>query len=186
MAPARKTRRPSTFLLHVTVRERDTLLAHVEPPDALDDLFRAARVSGPLVCLELDADELDRFMEHLEQGAMGALNEVAQQELGRALERINAGVEGTVDPGWHMVRPAIVRLGYSGKQGQYLAFIHAYTQLHRRPPAELDIQTYFGVTPPTVHEMLKTLVRKGLISRRPGEPRSIRLLLPPHAIPDLE
>jgi len=176
----------TTFLMHVTTRERDILVAHVDPPGALDDLFRAARLTGPLVCLEVDADQLDRFMEHLERVAGYAQNESAQEHLGRTLERINAGFETTVDPGWHMVRPAIVRLGYSARQGQYLAFIHAYTQLNRRPPAEVDFQSFFGVTPPTVHETLKTLQRKGFITRRRGEPRSIRLLLEPHEIPELE
>jgi hypothetical protein len=28
---------------------------------------------------------------------------------------------------------------FTPKQGQYLAFIHLYTRLHRRPPAETDI-----------------------------------------------
>src|SRR5271166_6431979 len=46
-------------------------------------------------------------------------------------------------------------------QGQYLAFIYAYTRVLRRPPAEADIQKYFEVTPPTVHQMLITLERKG-------------------------
>jgi len=46
----------TTFLVHVTAWERDILLAHVDPQGALDDLFRAARVTGPLVCLEVDAD----------------------------------------------------------------------------------------------------------------------------------
>jgi repressor LexA len=143
-------------------------------------------VSGPLVCLELDAGELDHFMVHLEQTANSAQNEYAQHVLDRALERINAGFDGTTDPAAHLVRPAIVRLGYSALQGRYLAFIHAYTRLHRRPPAESDLQAYFGVTPPTVHEMLKTLRRKGFISRVPGEARSIRVLLQPHEIPELE
>ena len=39
------------------------------------------------------------------------------------------------------------------KQGQYLAFIHAYTRLHQRPPAEADMQQYFAVSPPSVHQM---------------------------------
>jgi hypothetical protein len=34
-------------------------------------------------------------------------------------------------------------------QGQYLAFIHAYTRLNRRPPAEADMQRFFGVTSPS-------------------------------------
>ena len=29
---------------------------------------------------------------------------------------------------------------FTPKQGQYLAFIYAYTRLHRRPPAEADMQ----------------------------------------------
>ena len=28
---------------------------------------------------------------------------------------------------------------FTPKQGQYLAFIHAYTQVHGRPPAEADL-----------------------------------------------
>ena len=109
-----------------------------------------------------------------------------QHVLDRALERIDAGFDGTIDPAAHLVRPGIVRLGYSALQGRYLGFIHAYTRLHRRSPAESEFQAYFGVTPPTVHEMLKTLRRKGLISRVSGEARSIRVLLQPHEIPELE
>jgi hypothetical protein len=29
---------------------------------------------------------------------------------------------------------------FTPKQGQYLAFIHAYTRLNRRPPAEADMR----------------------------------------------
>ena len=47
---------------------------------------------------------------------------------------------------------------FTPTQGQYLAFIHLYTRLHRRPPAETDIQEYFRVSPPTVHQMVLTLV----------------------------
>ena len=38
---------------------------------------------------------------------------------------------------------------FTPKQGQYLAFIDAYARLNRRPPAEADMQRYFGVTPPS-------------------------------------
>ncbi len=53
-------------------------------------------------------------------------------------------------------------------QGQYLAFIAAYTKLNGRPPAEADIQRYFEVTPPSVHNMIVTLERRGLIRRAPA------------------
>jgi Mn-dependent DtxR family transcriptional regulator len=74
---------------------------------------------------------------------------------------------------------------FTEKQGQYLAFIYTYTKLHRRPPAEADIQAYFGVTPPTVHQMVLQLDKRGLIRRRPGQPRSIELLVPADQIPPL-
>jgi repressor LexA len=71
-------------------------------------------------------------------------------------------------------------------QGQYLAFIHAYTKLNRRPPAEADMQHFFRVTPPSVHRMVLELERKGLIRREPGKPRSIELLVAPGTLPVLE
>jgi DNA-binding MarR family transcriptional regulator len=78
------------------------------------------------------------------------------------------------------------RPGFTPKQGQFLAFIDAYGRVHRRPPAEADMQRYFGVTPPSVHQMILTLERAGLIRRRPGVPRSIEILVPPEDLPVLQ
>jgi DNA-binding MarR family transcriptional regulator len=78
------------------------------------------------------------------------------------------------------------RPGFTPKQGQYLAFIDAYARVHRRPPAEADMQRYFGVTPPSVHQMILTLERAGLVRRRPGVPRSIEILVPPEDLPVLQ
>jgi DNA-binding MarR family transcriptional regulator len=75
---------------------------------------------------------------------------------------------------------------FTTTQGQYLAFIHAYTTLHRRPPAETDFQDFFRVTPPTVHRMIVTLHERGLIERVPGQPRSITVLVPPDLLPPLQ
>jgi Mn-dependent DtxR family transcriptional regulator len=74
---------------------------------------------------------------------------------------------------------------FTPKQGQYLAFIYAYTRLHRRPPAETDMQRYFRVTPPSVHQMVLTLERHGFIQRQPGVPRSIEMLIDPQSLPIL-
>ena len=74
---------------------------------------------------------------------------------------------------------------FTVKQGQYLAFIHTYILLHSRPPAEADMQRYFGVTPPTVHRMIVELERRGLILRQPRQARSITLLVPVDALPPL-
>ena len=75
---------------------------------------------------------------------------------------------------------------FTEKQGQYLAFIYYYTKMHGRPPAELDMQNYFRVTPPSVHQMVLTLEQRGLIERTPWQARSIRLLIPREELPDLE
>ena len=71
-------------------------------------------------------------------------------------------------------------------QGQYLAFIVAYTKLNRRAPAEADFQRYFEVTPPSVHNMIVTLDRKGLITRVAGRPRSIEVAVAADQIPPLD
>jgi len=74
---------------------------------------------------------------------------------------------------------------FTEKQGQYLAFIHAYGRIFRRPPAEADMQRHFRVTPPTVHQMVLTLERARLIKRQPGVARSIELLIDPQDLPVL-
>jgi DNA-binding MarR family transcriptional regulator len=71
------------------------------------------------------------------------------------------------------------------RQAEYLAYIHLYTRLHRRPPAETDMQEYFRVSPPSVHQMVLTLERAGFIRRQPRTPRSIELLVDPTRLPDL-
>jgi hypothetical protein len=66
-------------------------------------------------------------------------------------------------------------------QQAYLDFIRKYIDLHRRSPAEAEMQAFFGVTPPTVHQMVVTLTEKGFITREPGKPRSIRVVERPEA-----
>ena len=75
---------------------------------------------------------------------------------------------------------------YTPKQGQYLAFIYYYTKIHGRSPAQTDMQRYFKVTPPTVHQMVLKLDQLGLIERTPGQARSVRVVLPRQQLPDLE
>lgn len=75
---------------------------------------------------------------------------------------------------------------FTAKQGQYLAFIYHYSKIHRYAPAESDLQRYFQVSPPSVHKMIKTLERNGLIERTPGQARSIRLLVRMEHLPALE
>ena len=74
---------------------------------------------------------------------------------------------------------------FTPTQGQYLAFLYAYSRIHRRPPAERDFQEFFQVTSPSVHQMILTLERLGFIRRTPGAARSITLLLSPDSLPIL-
>jgi len=74
---------------------------------------------------------------------------------------------------------------FTKTQGQYLAFIYNYTKMHGQAPAETDLQRYFQVSAPSVHEMIKTLERNALIEKTPGQARSIRLLVKPEHLPRL-
>jgi len=67
-----------------------------------------------------------------------------------------------------------------------LAFIYHYTQINRQPPAEADIQRYFRVTPPTVHQMIVKLEENGLIQRVPRQARTLRVLVHPEDLPQLD
>lgn len=74
---------------------------------------------------------------------------------------------------------------FTEKQGQYLAFIYAYTKVNQRPPAVSDLARYFGVRPPSAQRMVDELARKQLIERLRGQARSIRVLLNPDQLPPL-
>lgn len=75
---------------------------------------------------------------------------------------------------------------YTEKQGQYLAFIFYYTKINGIPPAQIDLQRYFAVTPPTIHQMILQLEKKGLISRIANTPRSLKLCIPEEQLPRLK
>lgn len=79
-----------------------------------------------------------------------------------------------------------VRPRFTKKQGQYLAYIYFYSKLHRRAPSFTDMEQYFRTSPPVVNDMVKRLELAGLIERKPGEARSIRLLVAPEHLPPLE
>ena len=76
-------------------------------------------------------------------------------------------------------------LTYTERQGQFLAYVYQYTLLNGRPPAEADMQRFFQITPPSVHSMVLTLERRGLIRRTPGQARSITVLVPSESLPPL-
>jgi len=76
-------------------------------------------------------------------------------------------------------------LKYTKKQGQYLVFIYYYQKLNKIAPAHADFKKYFATNPASVNDMLKTLERKGFIEKERGKARSIKLLVPKEALPEL-
>ena len=74
---------------------------------------------------------------------------------------------------------------FTAKQGQYLAFIYNYTVIHGEPPAEADMQVFFHVSPPAVHQMILKLEKLGFISRVPRKARTIQVLVEPDQLPVL-
>jgi hypothetical protein len=102
----------------------------------------------------------------------------------RVLESFGEGAfEVSIDPA-PKLDPSVAP-PFTAKQGQYLAFIYNYTKIHYQAPAESDLERYFRVSPPAIHDMIRTLERNGLIERTPGQPRSIRLLVQPEHLPRL-
>ena len=85
-----------------------------------------------------------------------------------------------------MVDNPMEEVAFTKLQGQYLAFILAYTKVIGRPPAEADMQRHFKVTPPSVHQMIVMLEKKRLIARTPGQARSIQVLAPQEQLPALD
>ncbi len=75
---------------------------------------------------------------------------------------------------------------FTERQGQFLAYIHQYSLVNGCAPAEADMQRFFEITPPSVHSMVLTLERRGLIRRVPGQARSITLAVPPESLPPLQ
>ena len=81
---------------------------------------------------------------------------------------------------------AVMNTAYTERQGQFLAYIHQYSIVNGRAPAEADMQRFFQITPPSVHSMVLTLERRGLIRRFPGQARSITLIVLPESLPPLK
>ncbi|MEM0997930.1 MAG: helix-turn-helix domain-containing protein [Bacteroidota bacterium] len=71
----------------------------------------------------------------------------------------------------------------SNRQAEYLAFISDYTKLHGRPHAQADIEQHFRIPPPSVHQMVLTLHKKGFLRRVAGQARSLEVLVDRPSLP---
>ena len=75
---------------------------------------------------------------------------------------------------------------FTYKQGQYLAFIHYYTNVNGIAPAQADLQRYFRVSPPAVLRTLTQLEDQGLIRKQPGVARNLSLTIPVHQLSSID
>jgi hypothetical protein len=74
----------------------------------------------------------------------------------------------------------------SRQRGRLLAYVFWYTKIHRRPPSESEIADFLGVRGPSAHRMILALEAAGCLSRTPGQPRTLRVLVPRDELPELE
>ena len=174
------------YLVHLAVEEVALLRRRASSEDAVAPLLAAMAVTKELATFELDDEALDELLRLVEETGNYAGSIEDGERLGHVYTSLVNGRYDSADRGARLIRPVAAALGYSAKQGQYLAVIHCYLRVHRRAPSEAELQAFLRVTPPSVHEMLKTLQRRGFIKRTPGVARSTTLLLRPDQIPALD
>jgi repressor LexA len=183
----RKRIKPGQLVdVRLTPQERDLILERTLIDDEMERCFRGATPRGSNVVVRLTLDDIDDLAGHVAAEA----NHCSEPRVRRVLDAVSdrlasiehafTGEEGAAETVIRESKP------FTAKQGQYLAYIYYYTKIHGRPPAESDLQRFFRVTPPVVHQMIKTLDARGLIERQPGAARSIRLRLTRAQLPDLE
>lgn len=139
-------------------------------------------MSIPLEQLKVDVLELPiRERASLAHSLLESLDEDAGYRADQTFGHTDQESAALSEPAVSDTKPR-----YTPKQGQYLSFIYYYTKIHGLPPSEADMQRYFRVSPPAVHQMILNLQARGLIERVPRAPRSVRLTMPRSDLPDLE
>ena len=170
----------------LTPRDRDLIIERTFIDAELEERLQAAQALGSRLVVHLTLDDVDDLAGHVAAEA----NHCEEPQVRRALEAVHdrlAHIEARfTDEEEGPV--AVIEAGkpFTAKQGQYLAFIYYYTKIHGTPPAEADFQRFFRVTPPVVHQMIKTLQARGFIDRQTRKARSIKLRLARGKLPDLE
>jgi DNA-binding MarR family transcriptional regulator len=175
--------------IRLTDRERELILDHTFIGGDLERRIRVAAAHGSAVVIALDLDDLEELLGHVAAEANHSKDPSVAKHLSRVHERLSRIGETHADADEPLSAAAAegpLPPRYTWKQGQYLSFMYYYSKIHRIPPAESDLQRYFNVSAPAVHQMVLTLEARGFLERVPGKPRSIHLLLSRHDLPDLE
>lgn len=174
----------------LTQRERDLILERTLIGPDLEKRLRVAAVSGSRVVAGLTLDDIDELAGYVAAEANHCDDPKIRRALDGVYDRLAKRETKYTDqePALSVAKPTATAASprFTSKQGQYLALIYYYTKIHGRSPAEADLQQYFRVSPPAVHQMILTLEARGLIERVPGQARSIRLRVSRADLPDLE
>ncbi len=182
---------PDQIRVRLSRRDRDLILKHTFIGGDVEARISVARAKGTAIMVDLTPDDIDELLGYVAAAANHSEQPVIGRQLYALYDRLTA-VEATQARRSEAAGASASGSGpsrphrFTRKQGQYLALIYYYTKIHGRAPAEADLQQYFKVSPPSVHQMVLTLEARGLITRVPGKPRSIRLLVERHQMPDLE
>ncbi len=175
--------------IRLTDSERKLILEHTFIGGDLERRIRVDVADGPAVVVALDLDDLEELLGFVAAEANHSKDPNVAKQLSRIHERLSRIGEAHADadePLDTVVAEGPSASRYTLKQGQYLSFIYYYTKIHRVPPAESDLQRYFNVSAPAVHQMILTLEARGFLERVAGEARSIRVLLSGDDLPELE
>ena len=182
---------PDGIRVRLSRGERDLILKRTLIGGDVETRIRVARTDGPGIAVDLTPDDLDELLGYVAAEANHSEQPAVRRQLYALYDRLatleaaQVGRSQAAGASDVVVEPRRSPR-FTQKQGQYLALIHYYTKIHGRAPAEADLQAYFRVSPPSVHQMVLTLEARGLVAREPGKPRSIRLLVERHELPDLQ
>lgn len=178
----------SRVSLLISLRERDMVLTQAFLEPDVESRLRGAATRGSRLVVDLTLDDID----YLEGCVAGAANHCDDSRVRRLLDglfdRLTRLQDRFTDEAPMKLLSTAVDLGrsFTGKQGQYLAFVYYFTKIHGVSPAESDLQNFFKVSPSAVHQMILTLERRGLLERTAGKARSIHLLVRKADLPELE
>lgn len=189
--PQRKRIKPDERIAFaLTRRERDLIVERTFIGSELETRLRLAVVSGSQLVADLTLEDIEELAgcvaaeaNHCDDPRVRRVLDAVYSRLAK-LETQYTDQEPAAPVDKPVARPSGPR--FTAKQGQYLAFIHYYSKIHGRPPAEADVQRYFRVSSPAVHQMILALEARGFIERVPGQARSIRLRVSRRQVPDLD
>jgi repressor LexA len=182
----RKYIKPGTRLaVTLSARERNLVVERAFLDPEIETYLRQAAPVGSKLRINLNLDDIDDLLGCVAAEANHCADGKVQSILDAFGDRLSKLLDEYTDE--RPTEPAATERPkrFTATQGRYLAFIHYYTKVHRAPPAEADLQRYFGVSPPAVNAMILTLERQGLIERTHGKARSIRVRIPATEVPDL-